>query len=249
MMLVEQGKIRLTDRVAPHLPGFERYGKRDITIRHLLTHTSGLRPDLEFNPEWNGYHTAISTALDEVPVAGPDERVIYPTSTSSSSATSSVSFPANRSTSSPGSTYSCHSDEGHDVQAAGVARARIAPTERSAPISFPCGQDDGTWLRGVVHDPTARRMNNVAGHAGPVHDGGRSRAFRADAPQRGTTRRRPHPFAAHRRAHDVAVDAGRRTERPRTGVGHQLQFLGQQGRPAAGAFVRSHGFHRHLVVD
>jgi CubicO group peptidase (beta-lactamase class C family) len=39
MMLVEQGKIRLTDRVALHLPGFERFGKRDITVRHLLTHT------------------------------------------------------------------------------------------------------------------------------------------------------------------------------------------------------------------
>ncbi len=50
MMLVEQGKLRLTDRVAVHLPGFEKYGKRDITIRHLMTHTSGLRPDREFNP-------------------------------------------------------------------------------------------------------------------------------------------------------------------------------------------------------
>ena len=29
------------------IPGFERYGKADITIRHLLTHTSGLRPDLD----------------------------------------------------------------------------------------------------------------------------------------------------------------------------------------------------------
>jgi uncharacterized protein YbbC (DUF1343 family) len=43
---------------------------------------------------------------------------------------------------------------------------RMAPTEKCAPISFPCGQPTGAWLRGVVHDPTARRMNNVAGHAG-----------------------------------------------------------------------------------
>ena len=35
MMLVEEGKIRLTDRVATFIPGFERYGKGDITIRHL----------------------------------------------------------------------------------------------------------------------------------------------------------------------------------------------------------------------
>ncbi len=167
MMLVEQGSIRLTDRVALHLPGFERYGKRDITIRHLLTHTSGLRPDLEFNPEWNGYDTAISKAFDEVPVAGLDTRVIY----------SDINFFL------LGHLVGVVSGEPLDeftrrrvfvplgmkdtmFKPPAALAPRIAPTERCAPISFPCGQADGSWLRGVVHDPTARRMNNVAGHAG-----------------------------------------------------------------------------------
>ena len=44
MILVEEGKIRLNDRVATFIPDFGRYGKGDITIRHLLTHVSGLRP-------------------------------------------------------------------------------------------------------------------------------------------------------------------------------------------------------------
>src|SRR5687768_4361033 len=43
MILVEEGKIRLSDRVASFIPGFERYGKENITVRHLLTHMSGLR--------------------------------------------------------------------------------------------------------------------------------------------------------------------------------------------------------------
>ena len=167
MMLIEQGKLRLTDRVALHVPGFERFGKRDITIRHLLTHTSGLRPDLEFNPEWNGYDTAISKAVDEVPVARPDERVIY----------SDINFFL------LGHIVGVVSGEPLDVftrtrvfvplgmkdtmfKPPASLASRIAPTEKCRPISFPCGQDDGTWLRGVVHDPTARRMNNVAGHAG-----------------------------------------------------------------------------------
>ena len=167
MMLVEQGKLRLTDRVALHLPGFEKYGKRDITIRHLLTHTSGLRPDLEFNPEWNGYDTAISKALDEVPVARPDERVIY----------SDINFfllghivgvvsgePLDEFTRTHVFVPLGMKDTMFKPPASLVKR--IAPTEKCRPISFPCGQDDGTWLRGVVHDPTARRMNNVAGHAG-----------------------------------------------------------------------------------
>ena len=47
MQLVEQGRIRLNDPVATFVPGFERYGKGAITIRHLLTHVSGLRPDVD----------------------------------------------------------------------------------------------------------------------------------------------------------------------------------------------------------
>ena len=167
MMLVEQGRIRLTDRVAVHLPGFERYGKRDITIRHLLTHTSGLRPDLEFTPEWNGYDLAISKALDEVPVARADERVIY----------SDINFfllghivrvvsgePLEEFTRKRIFVPLRMTDTMFRPPA--KLAARIAPTERCTPISFPCGQPEGTWLRGTVHDPTARRMSNVAGHAG-----------------------------------------------------------------------------------
>ena len=55
MMLIEQGKMRLSDRVATFIPGFERYGKADITIRHLLTHVSGLRPDVDLGDTWTGY--------------------------------------------------------------------------------------------------------------------------------------------------------------------------------------------------
>ena len=54
MMLVEQGRIRLSDRVATYIPGFERYGKADITVRHLLTHVSGLRPDVDLADTWTG---------------------------------------------------------------------------------------------------------------------------------------------------------------------------------------------------
>ena len=35
-----------------------------------------------------------------------------------------------------------------------------------APLAWPCGAADAPFLRGVVHDPTARRMDGVAGHAG-----------------------------------------------------------------------------------
>jgi CubicO group peptidase (beta-lactamase class C family) len=45
---VERGKISLDATVASYLPGFAQNGKGPITLRQLLTHTSGLRPDLPF---------------------------------------------------------------------------------------------------------------------------------------------------------------------------------------------------------
>src|SRR5205814_6976479 len=44
-------------------------------------------------------------------------------------------------------------------------RPRIAPTEACAPLAWPCAAGM-PFLRGVVHDPTSRRMDGVAGHAG-----------------------------------------------------------------------------------
>ena len=77
MMLIEQGKLRLVDRVATFIPGFERYGKADITIRHLLTHVSGLRPDVDLADEWVGTDAAIQLAVEEVPTAPPGTRFVY----------------------------------------------------------------------------------------------------------------------------------------------------------------------------
>lgn len=42
LMLVDQGKLALDDRVADYLPAFDNDGSRDITVEHLLTHRSGL---------------------------------------------------------------------------------------------------------------------------------------------------------------------------------------------------------------
>ncbi len=42
MILVEQGHINLDDPVAKYLPEFGAHGKETITVKHLLTHTSGL---------------------------------------------------------------------------------------------------------------------------------------------------------------------------------------------------------------
>jgi CubicO group peptidase (beta-lactamase class C family) len=156
MKLFEAGKIRLADPVTRYLPDFQG-GKSDITVRHLLTHFSGLRPDVDLKPEWSGYDTGIHLALVDNPVAAPGERFIY----------SDINFIL------LGEVVHRVSgrmlNEFAEAEIFGPLRMkdtsflpsagkvpRIAPTERVA---------EG-MLRGKVHDPSTRRMGGVAGHAG-----------------------------------------------------------------------------------
>ncbi len=76
MLLFEQGKLRLNDRVTDYLPEFQG-GKSEITIRNLLTHFSGLRPDLDQEPAWSGYATGIRMAVHEKSVSPPGARFVY----------------------------------------------------------------------------------------------------------------------------------------------------------------------------
>src|SRR6185437_11061188 len=76
MKLFEQGKLRLDDPVTKYLPEFQG-GKSPITIRLLMTHFSGMPPDLILEPRWSGYQTGIEKALTTQPVAPPGARFIY----------------------------------------------------------------------------------------------------------------------------------------------------------------------------
>jgi CubicO group peptidase (beta-lactamase class C family) len=163
MILIEEGRLRLADPVAAFVPGFERYGKGGITIRHLLTHTSGLRPDIDLSDPWSGYETAIARAVEEVPTSPPGERFVY----------SDINFFL------LGEVVARVSGQGlarfsrerifeplgmrdTGFNPAASLLPRIAPTEACAGPDCRAGE----MLRGVVHDPTARRMGGVAGHAG-----------------------------------------------------------------------------------
>ena len=75
MTLFDQGKFRLDDRVKKFLPAFTGDGRDEVTIRHLLTHTSGLPDQLANNNELRKQHApltefakeAIRTRLDFAP--------------------------------------------------------------------------------------------------------------------------------------------------------------------------------------
>ncbi|MFE9964771.1 serine hydrolase domain-containing protein [Streptomyces sp. NPDC005525] len=48
LRLADTGALRLDDPVRRHLPGFTGAGKSEVTIRHLLSHSSGLPPHRDF---------------------------------------------------------------------------------------------------------------------------------------------------------------------------------------------------------
>jgi len=168
MKLIEEGRVRLTDPVAAFVPGFERYGKGGITIRHLMTHVSGLRPDVDLGDPWQGYDAAIELARNEIPTSAPGERFVY----------SDINFfllgdVVARVSGVPLDQYVQREifqplgmvDTGFKPAASKLPR--IAPTERCDTLSaWPCNNPDAAPLRGIVHDPTSRRMGGVAGHAG-----------------------------------------------------------------------------------
>jgi len=158
MKLYEQGKIRLDDPVTTYLPEFQG-GKSAITIRNLMTHFSGLRPDLDVDPAWNGYDTGIRMALIDKPTGPPGQSFVY----------SDINFELLGEIVGQVSGKPLDQFAREEIFAplgmtettfrpAASLTARIAPTEVDAATGKP-------W-RGVVHDPTARYMGGVAGHAG-----------------------------------------------------------------------------------
>ena len=156
MKLFEQGKIRLTDRVTEYLPEFQG-GKSDITVRQLLTHFSGMRPDVDLKPEWSGYETGVKLAMNDLPVAEPGQRFIY----------SDINFillgEIVRVVS--GKPLDQYAKENIFIPLGMRATTFNPPPALKAQIA-PTEIVDGKLLRGVVHDPTTRYMGGVAGHAG-----------------------------------------------------------------------------------
>ncbi len=158
MKLLEQGKIRLNDPVARYLPEFAQNGKEDITVRQLLIHYSGLREDLDLKEPWQGKETAYKMAFAETPVVAPGSKFLY----------SDINFIV------LGALVERVSGSTLDEYAARniftplkMTHTRFRPPAAWKKTIAPTQYDDNNvMLRGVVHDPTARRMGGVAGHAG-----------------------------------------------------------------------------------
>lgn len=158
MQLVQKGQIRVNEPVAKYIPEFAENGKEEITVRELLTHHSGLPKDLDLSQPWEGRETALRMAYAEKPIYAPGSQFLY----------SDVNYivlgaVVERVSGVPLNEY-CQQNIFAPVK---MTQTRFLPPAAWLPKVAPTQYDEhDKMLRGVVHDPTARRMGGVAGHAG-----------------------------------------------------------------------------------
>jgi CubicO group peptidase (beta-lactamase class C family) len=183
MLLLEEGSIALDDPVAKVLPSFADRGKEAVTIRHLLTHSAGLKPVREFHElliqkerktgerligTKEGRDWIIDRVLRSAPVHAPGAAAVYGdldfivlgAIVEEISKQSLDQFCESRIFTRLGLVDTRFFPIPVDgSQAAPEAvRRRVAATENCA------WRERIVW--GEVHDPNASAMGGVAGHAG-----------------------------------------------------------------------------------
>jgi uncharacterized protein YbbC (DUF1343 family)/CubicO group peptidase (beta-lactamase class C family) len=158
MKVFEDGKLRLSEKVTDYLPEFQG-GKSDITIRELMTHFSGFKPDFDLDPPFSGYDAGIHRALIEKPQGPPGVRFVY-SDTNFILLGEIVRRKSGKTLDElvQGEVFKLLEMVDTQFNPPASLRGRIAPTEVDAATGQP--------FRGVVHDPRARLMGGVAGHAG-----------------------------------------------------------------------------------
>jgi uncharacterized protein YbbC (DUF1343 family)/CubicO group peptidase (beta-lactamase class C family) len=175
MKLVEQGKLRLNDPVVRYIPELGTEGatadKNQITVRQLLTHTAGFAPDptdANIPTGWAGVDPLLHEIYTEPLTAPPGSRFVY----------SDTGFILLGEIVRRVSGVSLDEFAAKEIFAPMGMREtrflppaawipRIAPTEEvDLPAGAKAGSGAGRVLRGAVHDPRARQMGGVAGHAG-----------------------------------------------------------------------------------
>jgi CubicO group peptidase (beta-lactamase class C family) len=182
VQLVNDGAIALDDPVAKTLPAFGDRNKEAVTIRHLLTHSAGLKP-------WRGYHEVLlekERKTGEALLATPAARELIIDRTLRSAL---VHEPGEAAVYGDldfivlGALVEAVSGQPLDeycreriFEPFGMERTRfIRNTAEGSPLSAPerrefAATENCPWrnriLWGEVHDPNAWAMGGVAGHAG-----------------------------------------------------------------------------------
>ncbi|MCA9195538.1 MAG: DUF1343 domain-containing protein [Planctomycetales bacterium] len=157
MKLIEQGQLRLGNKVVDFFPQFASHGKEAIIIRDLLIHQSGLIPDNALADYEQGPDVAWQKICELELVAPVGSTFKY----------SDVNFIV------LGKIVEHISGQDLNVfsqqqifKPLGMLETGFLPNKELRLRAAPTEQRGGQWIRGEVHDPRAFALGGVAGHAG-----------------------------------------------------------------------------------
>jgi len=156
MLLVDRGKIRLDAPVATYVPEFRGAGTASVTVRHLLTHTSGLRATLPLYREPDAA-TALQLVFAATPIVPPGTRVIY-----SDLNAILLGEIVRRAAGEPLEAFAAR----EIFEPLGLRQSLFRPPAARRSRIAPTGLWHGHPVAGVVNDQNAARLGGVAGHAG-----------------------------------------------------------------------------------
>ena len=157
MLLVEQGKVVLDSPVVRYLVEFNSPGTSGITVRHLLTHTSGLRATLPLRDARDSA-AALRMVLTTVPIAPPGTRMVY--SDLNAILLGEIVRHVSGQTLDAFVTRAIYGPLGLDQQ------MLFRPSKRLVPRIAPTNLWRGHPIAGVVNDPSAGMLGGVSGNAG-----------------------------------------------------------------------------------
>ena len=155
---IERGTLGIDARVGAYLPEFVAASRHGITVRQLLTHTSGLRPELPLY-DCADDNERLAMLRAETPVGVPG------TYTYSDLNFLLLQFVLERST---GRTLDVLIHEGI-TRPLGMLSTDFGPCPGAAATEDqrrPWAKTDRGMVRGVVHDENAWALGGIAGHAG-----------------------------------------------------------------------------------
>lgn len=155
---LERGTLGIDARVGAYLPDFRAAAEHGITVRQLLTHTSGLRPELPLY-DCPDDRARLAMLRAEAPVSQPGEYVYSDVNLLL------LQYVLERTT---GRTLDVLVRDGI-TRPLGMTATRFGPCPGAAATEdqrWPWARVDRGMLRGVVHDENAWALGGVAGHAG-----------------------------------------------------------------------------------
>ena len=157
MLLVERGTVDLEAPVVRYVPEFNGPGTAAITVRHLLTHTSGLRGTLPLR-EAADSAAALRMVLTTTPLVPPDTRMVY------SDLNAILLGEIVRRVS--GLPLDGFVTREFIIPLGLEQEMMFRPSRRLERRIAPSGVWRGHAIAGVVNDPNAAKLGGVAGHAG-----------------------------------------------------------------------------------